>query len=464
MKGEALITIKDKNGNIKKQVKEKNVVFDIPKELMKFLIKGANFPGGKNTLPTSSSTEVNPVPLYTLSYIQSYEDFFKAIKINDEECDTTDYKDFKVPVLFGSEADQLQTTNTRYAKYDSNNSSKNDNVLKKVYTWNNCPAFTLKSINMCHFNIMNPFVNKAIESQSGKLLTKYGKFYISKDFYSTTKAFNRNYNTLYQLSNKFSWDNNRMGFDTENIIQVCSNQGSYYYRDQIFTAKDREIILLKSTDGLTSDTDNYGPRYVVIIDADTGAVKRSFPITQFTGVVNPSYYQSTNARVFTTAFGNFLMIETKQSTPYKINIYKIPDQSEMANYSNNEPIAIWYEDVSTNLLQNTNAGAALQGCSIINQVAIFTRDNNYNYWKTIKINSATPGDVTLYNYAPVNTSNISTSDYQHAGKHATIYLDDYLFQDGIPTWFNTTALNLSGGGVSVSEGDTLTIEYTITAN
>lgn len=468
MKGEALITIKDKNGKVKQQVKNGNVVFDIPKELLKHLIKGAKFPvaGQANSNPYGSSL-LSPFSSSILGFIQGYEDWFKAIKVNDETCDTTDYTDYKVPVLFGSEGDKNVEANTRYAKYDSNNSTKNNNVLKKVYTWNNCPAFTIRSINLCHYNSLTYNPAQAIESANGSMLVKYGKYYISKMYSGgASRPFNRYYNYLYEDNGQFNWSNNRIGFNTSAIrIGGDGGGGAYSILDLIYTAKSREIILLKRENDLNSADSNYsyGPRYVIVIDADTGNIKRSFPITQFSGVVAPSSdYANVYAKVFTTEFGNFLMIDANRGTPYKINIYKIPDQSEMSNYSNNESIPVWYENLNTNLFSNTN-GNPLLGCTIIKNVALFTRDGNYTYNKALKINSATLGDVTLYDYLPTNRSNIGTSYNDYAGKHATTYLDEYLFREGIPTWFNTTALNLSEG-VAVAEGDTVTIEYTITAN
>lgn len=463
MKGIVKITVTDKDGNIK-TVRQENKIFDIPKELMKELVKGAAFPGldGPNNLNTGNQM-ISVGYSLALSYLEGYEDWFRAIRVNDEYCSENDYTDVQVPVLFGSEFDQLQATNTRYAKLHTS-SERTDNILKKVYTWPDSPAFELKSINLCHCNCMSRNPANGIDSETGSFLVKYGKFYMSRLHYGGTRIFNRYYNYLYEDNGTFIWANNRLGFDTTKIYPIGYTGDSYYsILDLIYTAKDREIILLTKSNNLTTQGDAYGPRYVTIIDADSGNIKRCFPFTQFNGVPNFNQWTTVYAKVFTTEFGNFLMLNTKESTPYKINIYRIPDQSEMSNYSNNETIPIWYEDLNTNLFNRTDWNGMMRCCTIIKNIAMFTYDGNYTYNKSLKINSATQGDITLYNYIPVNTGSISTSYNDYAGNHATKYYDSLILKNGVPTWYNTTVLNLQTP-VTVTAGATLKIEYTIVAS
>jgi hypothetical protein len=466
MKGEALITIKDKNGKIKQQVKETNVVFDIPKELTKKMIENADLELGTTENGFSNATTADMSSM--LSVITAYEDWFRSIKINDEECSEVDFKDWKMPVLFGGEIASANSNRKRYAYYDTANSSKTGNLLKKSYTWNDCPAFTLKSINLCHY--------VASTSQSrASVMTILGYQTIMKKgiFLWWNNEANNSGNTkgmaFNQLARKngFTWESGkgRAAIITKRVGPTGNNNYNYqYYRKpHIIPLKGDEIAVLTADADYTNEANNNSSavKYLSIIDSTNGNVKRSFPLTQFDGFVGYTssnhYITSDYVQIVATDFGSFIVM-SKTNSASNLFIWKIPEQSEMENYSNNEAIPVYAD-----LTSISGISIATNTCVVVNEFLIFTADFGNEH--TIRINNDAQNPYTLYNYAPFNMTN-GSSNSQYSSSNVNKYAD--AISGGgyfaLPKWYNTTALNLSGGGVSVSAGDTITIEYTITAN
>lgn len=473
MKGQAIITIKDKNGKIKKQVTEKNVVFDLPKILLKEMIAEADLGLGSNSGMGTSSYSGSASS--SIDQLTCFEDWFRYIKVNDETCSEQDYKDWKMPVLFGGEVARTQSNKNRYAYYDTSNSAKTGNILKKSYTWNNCPAFTLKSINLCNFatayagnwNCMPAYFTNLYK------LIKSGNFYWPQ---CTIK--NGSIKGVYssQLARKstFDWtlDKGRRKF--EKVLQVGSRQqyssdGTYRSPAPITALKSNEIALLRATNDITTDNDtnsnDFSAKYLIIIDATTGVLKRSFPLTQFDGFIGYTSGGSSYAgtiyasyvRIIATDFGSFIVMSKSNNSASNLFIWKIPEQSEMENYSNNESIAVYADISSTGMTTGS-------GTFAINEF-LFKPASSLANDLTIRINNDAQNPVTIYDYTPFN-NNTSSSSYEN---DQAVFNKFYTLTPGtqgntsLEAWYNTTVLNLSEG-VAVAAGDTLTIEYTITAN
>lgn len=471
MNGEALITIKDKNGNVKQQVKEKNLVFDIPKDLVRQYIVEADLGLGANNGYGSSGYSGSVSS--GLAEITCYEDWFRAIKVNDEACSELDYKDWKMPVLFGGETARIQSNNQRYAYYDTVNSLKSDNVLKKVYTWNNCPEFTLKSINLCHYlngASYNYFYNIPEYLAYCLNIVKYGKFYWTRG-----QSKNSNVKGIYgnQLCEKgtFDWALNTGRKKLNKVLNVTGHQtsssdGTYHVESSITALKNNEIALLRNYENLTTDdttnSSSSNVQYLYIIDASTGLEKRHFPLTQFDGFVGNSssshYIASSYVRIAATDFGSFIIM-SKTNSSSNVFVWKIPEQSEMTNYSNNEPIAVYADLTSTGYYTSNNATL------MINEFIILPNSTLTNC-KTIRITNDPLNPYKVYDYVPYNIGSSTSSGYSNSFRNIvnkyydiTPGTESYSFE----TWYNTTVLNLSEG-VPVSQGDTVTIEYTITAS
>lgn len=459
MKGEALITIKTKDGKIKQQVKKSNLVFDLPKEAMKRIISNVDI----GSLKTAGSYQTSNV-----GYISNFSDWFGSIQLNDELCDTTDYKDFKFPILYGGETTSANSSRSRYAYIDTANSSKTNNIMKKSYTWNNCPAFTLRSINL---------KRKEFSTQQFGIALPYYWFEITKCkniwftmHFSSSTEYNDNYrlgisrNSICMKNPLFNWNNNRKDFTK--ILQVAgfSTTGSgtspYNTSGSIIPLKNDEIALLRNTNEITTDNSSSQIKYLHIINANDGTLKRSFPLTQFDGFVGYSssnnYIDNSYISIVATDFGSFIVM-SKTNSNSNVFVWKIPEQSEMSDYSNNEAISV-YADLSSTGFTNGRGMIIIGNCMI--------RPNNTVANEiTIRINNDSQNPYTVFNYSGTNGS-ISSNSRLYANKYCELFMGNIMYNYTdiyFETWYNTTVLNLSEG-VEVAQGDTVTIEYTITAN
>lgn len=465
MKGEALITIKTKDGKIKQQVKESNIVFDLPKELMKSVIKNMDLGIASGTSDYNGSSSLSGAQNANIDAASNFDTWFRAIAVNDEICSEQDYKDWKLPVLYGGEQPTQDSNNKRYAQYDTANSAMTGNILKKSYTWNDCPSFTLRSINLKHLNNCNA---RSTEPYWGTYpIKRYGKFYFFIGGYN-----NNQYQFKGMQPNRlcekdgFEWVTNNSGVKFKGLKCSAFSTSGYgsVYQPAIYACKDREIMVLRITDDMTTDDTSSGAyKYLYVIDADTGTIKRRFTLSQFAGITPYSSHHPSlsTTKIIATEYGNFLLAQkvyTEDST-YSVALWRIPDQSEYSNYENGETINTWLDNFITNW-----SGWYLY-VTAINNYIIFSGSGASR--KAVKINSATPGDITtISGYIPFNIASNYSKDYSYAPIVAfNKYGDETLMRTyyGIETWYNTTALNLSEG-VEVAAGDTLTIEYTITAN
>lgn len=454
MKGEALITIKDKNGKIKQQVKENNLVFDIPKELMKEYLRNIDF--GESEMSAHFTSKC--------SFINRFDNWFGAIFLNDELCSEQDFKDWKMPVIYGGETAVANANRTRYALYTAANSTKVGNIMKKSYTWNNCPAFTLRSINLKH--IMNAGSSFGITySPQGTYNIKRCKNLYYKDLYGTQEGTQTTKgiapNIVYKKST-FSWGlgNGRRSVEKVTKISNYDNTSNGSYNSPymsicgIVALKNDELAIFKTNSDITVNETSGNANYLIILDANDGTVKRTFALSQFSG--SSGSIVKTYPRIVATSFGSFLVMSKTNNTT-SLFVWKIPEQSEMENYSNNETIEV-YADLSSYTQLASNQ------LTILNEYIIYA-PNTLSNEKTIRINNDAQNPITVYDYAPVNgynTTGITISKYYDCIS-GNIINYSYGYGAGVEAWYNTTVLNLSEG-VAVAEGDTVTIEYTITAN
>lgn len=475
MKGEALITVKDKDGNIKKQVKESNMVFDVPKEIVKQILQNIDLGEINTTTTNQGATYISTYIGNPISFAMSYDTWFRSIFINDENTSEVDYKDWKMPVLYGGEYNPANTSNKRYSMIDTASSSRSTNKIKKVYIWTNCPAFNLKSINLRHLH-NGMYYNSAYiplnndPSYFKNFLRKYGNYYWKAgQMAQETLLGSLSGNTLYTKSD-FHWYVNG-GRRTFNGTAISYNTLSNSYWDNnsvIIPMKNYEMCLLSNlqyTDSILSSTSNY-IKYINIINANTGEIKRSIPLTQFEGFVGYSsanpYQTISNIKIISTDFGTYLVTRKTTNSPYSFYLWRIPEQEEYEqDYSNNEVIPLYV----TNPIFTTSQ-SFIQHIECLNEY-IFDQYTS----TTVRIKDVSgivdPTDadkITTYNYLPINrTASVSSSTYQQAGAVVNKFYDMTTWTTNWETWYNTTALNLAEP-VAIAEGDTLTVEYTITAS
>lgn len=448
MKGEALITIKTKDGKIKQQVKEKNVVFDIPKDILKETLKYIDVMRGVIT----TSQDQQSVSWGAASAITDFKAWFQAIRVYEENVSTTDKKDVKKAVLIGGKRNITGYSN--YAQVtDNTNSMEDPNVLKFSYTWNNCPAFYLKAISLCNwhnfengtyekFNLYGGAIRKLKNMMwCDKTNLSFARWLGNVEQYGNSYTFEAN--SLFKIKDnaKFKWV--QQVKDLEQVSKPVGNttisySGSY---PCIFAAANDEIIVISEQQDITQTRSGHDYfNYLHVVDATTGQVKRTYPRAKF-GVSSGSYLNS--YAVITTDFGNFLYLRAAKK------IYTIPD-----NQSDDPEL---FADLSSD--PNITYASYTYGYQVINNFIVEGQAGTGYHPYTIVINSATPGDVTTYGYGPI--AGIPQTYGQAVNKY---YENLYKGGSTYEWWYNATALNLSGNGVQVTAGDTITIEYTITAN
>lgn len=131
MKGQATITVKDKNGNIKTSVKQHNKIFNMPQILLQDLADNGDIYFGN--IDNSVAKYVNIIPL---------KNYFRSIYIHSEDLSLETPYDFKFPELIGG-----YTGGTEIPDY-ANVSVYNTTADKITLTWAWTPdkQKTIKSI------------------------------------------------------------------------------------------------------------------------------------------------------------------------------------------------------------------------------------------------------------------------------------------------------------------------------
>ena len=459
MQGKARIIVKDINGNIKQDIEEKNTVFNIPKLLFKPVLENTDLGSGNGEMFNS---------------ILNYYNWFRSIKINDEFCSEEDCRDYKLPVLWGSEAPNLNTSQTRYAPLVTASSSINNNILKRVFTWTGCPEFKMRSVNLTHlYNGGNDYSGQTTTNNLWPGCTtnaqlqiyKLGNFYFSPTLSSSNNSnMIINSNTLYRKGN-FKWQSTKTGKKFTKVVQVT--QPSYYSSGSwssynVYTnccirgCINNEIMLAHYNQDVFTDSSETRIRYISFIDNISGDLKRTIPLTALEGFVSsliPYYYEF---KLITNQFGNYIITRTNNTSPgYGMSMYKLPD-----TYNDGDIIPKLY-DITT--IYNSNS---LYNVFVIEDCVFFGNQRKTLKFKSDSLNADEALD--LYNYIPFNYTSSST-DTQYAQSLCGVNFGKlqgeavYYIDSSFACWYNTTALNLAEE-IDIAEGDTLTIEYTITAN
>lgn len=414
MKGQATVTVTDKNGKIKSQTTEHNVVFDIPKMLW------------QNSLNTQTS-------VYGVGYPYSYtnmQEYFKDICVNDKEISTTDPYNVIVPILTGSDSAPALGIGT-HTQYNSTASSIVGNQMIRRWDWPAIvQAMSVKSISL-------GYAGKTGFSKQSRLcpLTKLlpNGYFLSG-----------NQNSIGLYKRKSTVDFSSSTFDSDlvvsSIIQNAAETSSVP-RIYLYQLKNNEFAFLSNSADITTPTVADPPSYLHIITFETTGIvsSRHWALTEFGAGFGSAYIQ--NMCCATINGKNYICIN-KNSTNY--GIFEIPDTQTAPSTG-----LTGTEYVSQS--SNTGIGA-------ISDSFLF---KSGNYCKAIIINANNTVTVKdkCFNYY------YSSNAYDFAGgidslRGATQQSYDI---SNLVSRVNTTALNFETP-IAVAQGDTLSITYTITAN
>ena len=438
LEGNVKIAIKSPDGSVREHT-GKNVVFNIPKLLMEKQL--GRLQEGNSIRNAAGNIVLNDY--FDMNYLVVTE-LFKTIKVNDRECSTTNQKDFTWPVLAGGWDDKKTANNYKYTVRDLNLTTITGNIFKQVYTWNNVPAFQIKSINLAH-----KLVTSTVADCTGDNQGSY--------FKRSIKAFDRIYALVYRPNNTSSTSNNTYNaIYTEGafnfsqnqksltkVLQVAyNNRGSRLYC-AIYFLQNNEILLLRNVNNITADDTSSSWKYAIIIDAETFTVKRSFPLSQFENYSSTSSCALYYSTVVSDINRDVLLIDIGSSG---VKSYILPRTS-------------------------TEDTIVAAGQLSVDSTRGFFSYNNLVFNRTYPGQSLLPfevntdGTLTFLNNTEV--LNWSITNVNQEGLFAQLALPDWcdneVFTDSYPRWWNTTCYPVSPA-VQVNEGDTLTVEYTITAN
>lgn len=473
MKGQARLIVKDKNGNIKNDVTKSNVIFDIPKVIMQNWLNNVDNCGG----PTNLQYTNTPFP-----YITKIQPWFNSIKINDVEVSETDYTDWKLPMLYGSTEARADATNTKYSQRDVTRSKTEETSFTNSWIWSDIPeSFDIKSINLFWGypeNVSNTYYfgktyyNNSTHQNAPKKISN--NIVLTRNAFINEASYNynstirdisyykfRNYNSMYQLQDSTNLKYNGRNFIAENPDYQNNNTKTYNYFSRFYTISNNRFISLDYYDKTSANT-NVGQSYLnyITIHPDNSIVKEDiiaqFNINQFTtdGTthITTSSLSNRNQICFLTNNNDTYMYFYHKG---KIYVYLLPTQQDDNLQT---PVEI------LNIIDSTSLNG-IQMRTIRNYIQLNVwPDSSTKIMKTIELKPDGTHIIHnrfMYNYPIYSYSEYSSSYTPKTNYQVDMRGDDVDAGNNFPIWYNTTALNLSTP-VSLSAGDTLIVDYTIT--
>ena len=480
MKGQARLIVKDKDGNIKNDVTKSNVIFDIPKIIMQNWLNNVDNIGG----PTNLQYTNTPFP-----YITKIQPWFNSIKINDVEVSETDYTDWKLPMLYGSTEARADATNTRYSQRDITRSKVEKTSFTNSWIWSDIPeSFDVKSINLfwgypentsstSYFGSFYYAVSE-VTSLSGRecppkkisnniILTR-NLFSNSSDGKYRYSPRNNNYykfinfNCMYQLEDSINLNYNGKSFISENSSSSSSSSSIYADFSRFYTISNNRFISLDeySKDSTNLNIGRYHNYLNYITIHPDNSIKKEDIIAQFdikkftidgTTPITTSSLSNRNQVCFLINNNDTFMYFYHKG---KIYVYLLPTEQDDNLQT---PVEILNIIDSTSLYR-------IQMRTIRNYIQLYLKpDSNTLYVKTIELKS--DGTHIIHNKGMYNNNTLLWTEYtSNTGNYINYQVDmrgdDVDAGNNFPIWYNTTALNLSTP-VSLSAGDTLIVDYTI---
>lgn len=466
MKGQVKIILKTPDGKIVKEVEKTNRVFDIPKQIITEMfpltvLNSASYP--TTNAASSDSYYAANFPLINALYIK---DWFRSIKINDSKFEEDEnqnivdeaYYDWKIPQLTGGENATIKDSNNKRYVYKNTNYSKETTTYKKLYfIWTDCPAFTMRSISLNHYDLVSPnsdYVNCYMmyrqRQTSNNLIYKYGNFYWGGYNFSMRYYEDSSYSCCNSLcfNPKYKFNTGKNGswassFVYERKIDVTNSVISIYplINNEIALFSQWNTLLHYYNQALDPNTNGYTRginnstnrntasnyiRFINIVDnVNANDIKRSFALCQFQDIGcygNGSYYYhydttyAPHMNIVNTKNGDYLIVYNKYNygttqadankKTHTIRIYKLPTQTEY-----NDPSFIKYNPCVADKSTDT---------SVDGSKTYYTR--SARNWTLI------PGELIdeyHYQYTVVAnpSGNPSTKDYyevSNIGENATV--------------------------------------------
>lgn len=431
MKGTAHIVVKDKYGNIKTNTTEHNIITDTFKNQIQAWLNGADKYQGYGGFPKAD------------------EGYFNGIFLH--ETTVADDKDLQIPCFIGAQTAKSDTSNVQYSAAASHEAS--DTKISSTWTWTADKAYTIKSLTL-HENAFasnfNAQANHYGTSQIWKLnankwlkCTGQGSGNEYASFCSEQTALKflcKKYGNFVKIAT--SWQ----------IMPLYSNEValfSYSTTDITFSSSTKKIYIYDK-----NDIENYA----------TATPKRSFNISQFSGMPSGGVSSYSGFAIIPTEHGDYLAY-TKSST--ELIVYAIP---RTATEETIQPI----QTITTT--RSRSATYLLFGKTCV----LIDNDRGTKNISFLRIDYDTSTSAPVINYKEITLNGSCPQIMSGSGglycpllfyaetqsEVVNPYITEYQSpSDGYvklyyTTWHNHTILNLSTP-ITLAEGDVLTVSYTI---
>ena len=432
MKGTAHIVVKDKYGKIKTDVTEHNTITDTFKNQMQAWLNGAD------------------KYQYNGGFPKADQNYFNGIFLH--ETTVADDKDLQIPCFIGSQTAKSDTSNVQYSAAGSHEAS--DTKISSTWTWTADKSYTIKSLTLHDNNFANSFDAKAnyyTTSQIWKLnankwlkCTGYGSGNSYSSFCSEQTA-------LKYLCKKY-----------DNFVNLISSYWTlmplYNNEVALFSYSNTEVVLSGGTKKIyiydKNDVENYA----------TATPKRSFNISQFSGMPSEGVSSYTGFAIIPTEHGDYLAY-SKSST--QLIVYAIP---RTATEETIQPI----QTITTTRRREATYLLFGKTCVLIDN------DRGTRNISFLRIDYDTSTSAPVINYKEITLNNSCPQTMSNSGglycpllfyaetqsEVVNPYITEYqLPSEGVvklyyTTWHNHTILNLSTP-ITLAAGDVLTVSYSI---
>lgn len=431
MKGTAHIVVKDKYGKIKTDVTEHNTITDAFKNQMQAWLNGAD------------------KYQYSGGFPKADENYFNGIFLH--ETTVADDKDLQIPCFIGSQTAKSDTSNVQYSAAASHEAS--DTKISSTWTWTADKAYTIKSLTLHD----NDFANRLNANGNNSYLTQIWKLNDNKwlrcgksgSGSESFTAFCSEQTSLKYLCKKYG--NFVQLYNYWNIMPLYNNEVallSYSTTEVTFSSSTKKIYIYDK-----NDVENYA----------TATPKRSFNISQFSGMPDSGIGSYSRFAIIPTEHGDYLAY-SKSST--ELVVYAIPRTTTEETI---QPI----QTITTTRYRNGTYLLFGKTCVIMDE------SDSTKKMSFLRIDYDTSTSAPVINFKEITLNNSSPGLYANGSPYCPIlfyaetqsevvnpYIAEFqssnykYIQQYFTTWHNHTILNLSTP-ITLAEGDVLSVSYSI---
>ena len=432
MKGTAHIVVKDKYGKIKTDMTEHNTITDAFKNQMQAWLNDAD------------------KYQYNGSFPRADENYFNGIFLH--ETTVADDKDLQIPCFIGAQTAKSNTSNVQYSAAGSHEAS--DTKISSTWTWTADKSYTIKSLTLHDNNFAYSFTSQANYYTTSQIW----KFNANKWLKCTAYGTGNSYTSFCSEQTGLKYLCKKYG-NFVNLASSCWTLMPLYNNEvALLSYSTTEVQFSSSTKKIyiydKNDVENYA----------TATPKRSFNISQFSGMPAGGVSSYTGFAIIPTEHGDYLAY-TKNST--ELVVYAIP---RTATEETIQPI----QTITTTRHRDATYLLFGKTCVLIDD------DRGTRNISFLRIDYDTSTSAPVINYKEITLNNPCPQIMSGSGglycpllfyaetqsEVVNPYITEYqLPSEGVvklyyTTWHNHTILNLSTP-ITLAAGDVLSVSYSI---